>query len=140
MRAKVRRSGCVLDMARATSSCRTTWEGSAPSPLAFADILEHVGVQHTHAALFERDHPRFLPRPQLAVDMFAAHACKIAEFGLAELDALRGFDVLAQQALQIAREPRARGIGTVAFDRLVGGAHPPPALAPQPPQPGRASG
>src|SRR3546814_19350261 len=106
MMAKVRRSGCVLDMARAPSSCRTTWEGSAPSPLAFADILEHVGVQHTHAALFERDHPRFLPPPHLAVAIFPHHACQFAEFCLAELPTLRDFVALDPQALRIEPRPR----------------------------------
>src|SRR3546814_17178911 len=47
----------------------------------------------------------------------AAHAGEIAQLGLAQLDAMRRLDILANQPLQIAREPRPGSIGAVALDR-----------------------
>src|SRR3546814_14654657 len=60
-----------------------------PLPFTLADILKHPGIKHPHPPLFERDHARFLPALELAVDMLAAHARPIAAFGLAQSDALR---------------------------------------------------
>src|SRR3546814_8970721 len=68
-----------------------------PLPLTLADILKHPGIEHAHPPLFERNHARFLPALELAVDMLAAHAREIAEFGLAQFDALRRLDILADQ-------------------------------------------
>src|SRR3546814_6723597 len=65
--------------------------------------------------------------------MLTAHPREIAEFGLAQFDALRRLDILADEALEITREARARGIGPVALDRLVGGAQPPRELLHQRP-------
>src|SRR3546814_9050684 len=96
-----------------------------PLPFTLADILKHPGIKHPHPPLFERDHARFLPALELAVDMLAAHAREIAEFGLAQFDALRRLEILADQPFQIARQPRTRRVGAVALDRLIGRAQPP---------------
>src|SRR3546814_2744807 len=98
------------------------------SPFDLADILQHLGIEHPHPPLFERNHARFLPCAHLAVDMLATHAGEIAELGLAQFDAVRRADILADQPSQIARKPGAGGIGAVAFDRLGGGAEAPTEL------------